>query len=75
MALPRALTCFFHDVELIYVGDKLQRFFKYMNILKFHDKPQITVNDRSHQFVLDISFNIKGPTTLKEVNNFCPNLA
>ena len=35
-----------------------------MKVLKFHDKPQIPVNYRSHMFVLDLCLYIKDATNL-----------
>ena len=47
MALSRGWN-YFYDVELVYVADEVQVGFKYMELLKFHDKPHIHVYGNYH---------------------------
>ena len=49
--LYRGVWNIFYNVELINDADELQVCFKYMNLLKFHEKTQIPVYDCFHRFV------------------------
>ena len=46
MALSRGWN-YFYNVELVYVADEVQVGFKYMELLKFDDKPQLAWNNQS----------------------------
>ena len=67
---------YFDDVEVIYVADKFQVFFfKYMNLLMFHDNPKISEFENSQRFVLDLCLYIEDESNLKLVRLLCLSLA